>query len=103
MSDWNSASDRKEAAWRFLKRLEDNPQLREECLKYPWRAREIFAEEGNFTNFPASVELRLVVNEKASRDNLHILAVPPAGETLGPKDKFDPAQVWLGLWNKWDQ
>lgn len=102
MSDWNNQKDRNEAAYNFLKKLEEDPQLREDCLKYPWIARKVFEEIGGFENMPASVEFRAIEDNKGARDNLHILAVPPVGD-LGPREQFEVDSLWLGCWNLWIQ
>ena len=102
MSDWNKLEDRKLAAWRFLTRLEQDSELRDECLKYPWKARQVFEEVGGFTNMPASVEFRAIENERASLDNFHVIAVPPKGTSVGPIEKFDPNIYWLAAWSRWE-
>ncbi len=79
-----------------------NQELRRECLKFPWIARKVFEETGAFQNMPASVEIRVLEDNKGARDNLHIIALPPAGN-LDTQDKFDPNIVWLGCWNLWKQ
>ncbi|MGI8890472.1 MAG: hypothetical protein ACR2G0_06765 [Chthoniobacterales bacterium] len=102
MSDWNNADDRTEGAWLFLKRLDEDPQLRQECLADPARSREAYVQAGGFKNMPADVELRAIEDTKAARDRLHILAIPPVGQ-LGTREKFDVEKVWLAAWTRWDQ
>ncbi len=102
MSDWNNADHREEGAWQFVKRLEDDPQLRQECLANPARSREVFEQAGGFTNMPADVELRAIEDNKTARDKFHLLAIPPAGQ-LGTRERFDVEKVWLAAWTRWDQ
>ncbi len=102
MSDWNKADDREEGAWLFLKRLDSDAQLRQECLADPARARQVFEQAGGFTNMPTDVELRILEDNQAARDKVHLLAIPPAGH-LGTREKFDVEKVWLAAWSRWDQ
>ena len=102
MSDWNNPDDRAEGAWLFLKRLDEDPQLRQECLAQPSRARAVYEQAGGFTNMPADVELRAIEDNKEARDKVHLLAIPPAGH-LGTRDRFEVEKVWLAAWTRWDQ
>ena len=102
MSDWTKAKDRETAAWKFLEKLDKFPKVRQDCLKYPWFARQTFEQVGGFGNLPPSVELRIVEDNKGARDNLHVIAVPPVGK-LGTRAKFKPDRFWLASWNLWDQ
>ena len=100
MSDWNSRKDREEGTWKFLQRLEQDENLRQECLADPAKARQIFEEAAEFTNMPSTVEVRAMEDNKGERDNLVIIAVPPAGE-LGERDRFDLDSAWICCWSLW--
>jgi hypothetical protein len=51
---------------------------------------------------PPSVEIRVMENNKGARDNLHIIALPEAGQ-LKDAAEFEPNDVWLNCWNLWKQ
>lgn len=98
MSDWMSGDARREATWNFINRLNGDRELRRDCVKYPWIAREVFKEIGGFSNMPASVEFRILEEEERSLDSLVVIFLP---RTLGDEEDFDVKEVWRCCWSRW--
>lgn len=102
MSDWNDKNDRKEATFNFIKKLNDDPNLRAQCLNDPSVASKTLMDAGGFTNMPTGVEVRVFENSKGALDQVVTIGLPEIGK-LPDKETFEGGDVWLCTWNLWDQ
>jgi hypothetical protein len=91
MLDWNKMLDRQEAGKNFLRFLIDHPKDRENALKDPTIARDLFQTKGGMT-LPPEVEIHAVANSRPARDNFNVILVPD----------YDPdpdiLSYWMAAW-----